>query len=288
MTDTCNPALSVVIRTKNEEKHIGEVLARLGEQVYEGHTEVVLVDSGSSDETVTIADRFDCRIIHMNPREFSFGRALNRGIMQAAGEIIIFLSGHSVPAGKDYFSQMVKPFADPETAATFGRDIPWPDACPSQARDILNHFPDSDLEGSKFSNANAAVRRKIWEQVPFDEQLTACEDLLWAQKVIGLGYRITYVPGASVYHSHTASPYYIFRRYLRERSSVRKILDLPGLAVKDILKNSFWHIKCDFRFVRERSYGFRWYFHIPLYRLSQEIGLYIGSRRAEQGRESVG
>jgi rhamnosyltransferase len=277
-----------VIRTKNESQYIGEVLKRLGEQTYGGRTEVVLVDSGSSDNTVAIANRFGCRIIHLKPEEFSFGRALNRGIMQAEGDIIIFLSGHSVPVGTDYFDQMVRPLTERGIAATFGRDVPRPDACPSQARDILSHFPEAGLDGNKFSNANAAVRKKIWERVQFNEHLTACEDLLWAQKVMGLGYGIIYVPRASVYHSHTASPFYIFRRYLRERSSVKKMLDLPGPAIKDIFKNSYWHIKCDFRFVKERSYGFRWYFHIPLYRLSQEIGLYIGSKLEEQGRRSVG
>ncbi len=288
MTTLRYPSISVVIRTKNESLHLGEVLKRLGEQTYKGHMEVILVDSGSSDDTVAIADRFGCRIFHLRPEEFSFGRALNIGIAQAEGEIIINLSGHSVPVSTDYFDQMVRPLSRESIAATFGRDIPWPHACPSQARDIQNHFSETGIDGNKFSNANAAIKKEIWEKLRFDEQLSACEDFIWAQKVMSFGYDILYVPQASVFHSHTSSPVYIFRRYLRERSSVKKLLNLPCLGLKDIIKNSYWHTKCDFRFVKENAYGFRWYFHIPIYRLSQELGLYVGSKLAEQRNRSGG
>ncbi len=288
MTTIQYPSVSVVIRTKNESQYISEVLKRLGDQTYGGRTEVVLVDSGSSDNTVAIADRFGCRIIHLKPEEFSFGRALNIGISKAEGDIIIFLSGHSVPVSTDYFDQMVRPLSERGIAATFGRDIPRPDACPSQARDILNHFPEADIDGNKFSNANAAIKKEIWKKVRFDEQLSACEDFIWAQKVMSLGYKILYVPQASVFHSHTPSPVYIFMRYLRERRSMKYLLDLPCHGIWDIIKNSYWHTKCDFLFMRDRDYQFTWYFHIPFYRLSQELGLFVGSKLAEKGRRSDG
>jgi glycosyltransferase involved in cell wall biosynthesis len=50
--------ISVIIRTKNEAKRIGMVLRRLKDQEYAGPVEIVLVDSGSTDETVAIARSF--------------------------------------------------------------------------------------------------------------------------------------------------------------------------------------------------------------------------------------
>ncbi len=281
-----NTAVSVIIRTKNEGRHLEKVLRTLKKQQYPGSVEIVVVDSGSTDATVLIAQAFGCRIITMKPGEFSFGRALNRGIENAGGEIIINLSGHSVPVGTDYFQQMVEPFSDPRVAATFGRDVPWPDACPSQARDISNHFPEAGPDGNKFSNANAALRREIWEAIRFDEQLLACEDVLWARNVMDKGYQILYVPEGKVFHSHTSSLRYIFRRYLKERRSLKSIADLPDVKIADIYRRYVLQTRNDFDYVKEKGYGAKWYFHIPLYRFMQELGLYLGSKSGRQGKHN--
>ena len=273
-----NCSLSVIIRTKNESRYIGKVLKRLQEQKYEGPVEIILVDSGSTDNTVSIAEEFGCNIIKIKPEEFSFGRALNIGIKEAGGEIIINLSGHSVPVNTDYFSFMVQPFEDDMVAATFGRDIPWPEACPSQARDILNHFPEVGPDGNKFSNANAALRKEIWNMIQFDEQLRACEDVLWSRSVMSKGYKIIYASKATVFHSHTPSLRYIFNRYLKERQSIKNLIDLPDMKVKDIFRNAWRESINDFAFARENGYHKQWYFHIPFYRLAQEVGLYIGNK----------
>ncbi len=274
------PPVSVIIRTKNESAYLGRVLQRLKEQEYGGPVEIILVDSGSTDETVGIARSSGCRVIEMKPQAFSFGRALNIGIAEARGDIMLHLSGHSVPEGVDYFNLMVEPFEDPAVAATFGRDIPWPETCPSQARDILNHFPEVGPDGNKFSNANAAVRKWMWEQVRFDEALPACEDLFWAKEVMSRGFSIRYIPCARVFHSHSSSPWYYFRRYRKERCSLKHCLNLPDRTLKDVYVDWKRHVRTDFRFVRENGYSPMWLFHIIVYRLAQELGLYVGSREA--------
>jgi glycosyltransferase involved in cell wall biosynthesis len=276
------PAVSVIIRTKNEAKHLGQVLESLKAQVYEGPVEIVLVDSGSTDDTVSIAEAFDCTIVQIRPAEFSFGRALNVGIERAGGEIMVHLSGHSVPERGDYLSLMVEPFADPAVAATFGRDIPWPGTCPSQARDILSHFPDALPDGGKFSNANAAIRKSEWWRIRFDEGLPACEDLFWARDVMERGGQIRYVPDARVFHSHSPSPWYYYKRYRNERSSMKALLGYPDISLRDLARNAWWQIRRDFRFMRESGYSRWWYLHVPPFRIAQEAGLYVGSRIADR------
>ncbi|OGW37107.1 MAG: hypothetical protein A2Y97_02390 [Nitrospirae bacterium RBG_13_39_12] len=272
-----NPVLSVVIRTKNESRYIGSVIKRLKEQKYEGTVEIILVDSGSTDNTVSIAEENGCRIILIKPEEFSFGRALNLGIEQAGGEIIINLSGHSVPVNTDYFNLMVKPFTDRTVAATFGRDIPWPEACPSQARDILNHFPESDLDENKFSNANAAIRKKYWEIIKFDEKILASEDLLWEKQIINLGYKILYIPKAKVFHSHSASLKYINKRAYIESRSVNAFAERKeDFRLSKLMKFYLGHVFKDTWFTVTKKYNLFWLFHIPLYRFSQSVGLYKG------------
>ena len=71
--------LSLVIRCLNEEKHIGKLLAGVMEQTVKD-VEVVVVDSGSTDATLSIASRFPVKIVNIKPEDFSFGYALNVGL----------------------------------------------------------------------------------------------------------------------------------------------------------------------------------------------------------------
>ena len=76
------PKVSVVFRSLNEEKWFGDALDACREQVCEDFTfEIVLVDSGSTDRTLKIAESHDARIIHIKKSEFTFGRSLNLGVM---------------------------------------------------------------------------------------------------------------------------------------------------------------------------------------------------------------
>ena len=55
---------------------------------------------------------------------------------------------------------------------------------------------------SFFHNANSIIRRDLWEEIPFNENITNIEDRIWAQRMLHKGYKIIYEPEASVYHYH--------------------------------------------------------------------------------------
>lgn len=78
---------SIIIRACNEERHIGRLLEGIARQEFpEGWKyEVIVVDSGSTDATVSIARHMGARVIPISKEEFSFGKALNVGCAQAQG-----------------------------------------------------------------------------------------------------------------------------------------------------------------------------------------------------------
>ena len=58
---------SVIIRTLNEEKYLSELLTQIFNQSSKlVDLEVVIVDSGSTDKTLLIAQKFGCKITHIN------------------------------------------------------------------------------------------------------------------------------------------------------------------------------------------------------------------------------
>ncbi|NMB61844.1 MAG: glycosyltransferase, partial [Chloroflexi bacterium] len=72
------PLCSLVIRAYNEEKHIGKLLQGIASQSIKA-VQVILVDSGSTDKTVAIAQAAGAEIVHIKPGQFTFGRSLNLG-----------------------------------------------------------------------------------------------------------------------------------------------------------------------------------------------------------------
>lgn len=78
---------SIIMPVLNEEAVLEEQLVHITRQCADHHCEVIIVDGGSSDRTVAIAERFG-RVLS-SPR----GRAaqMNAGAVVARGEVLIFL-----------------------------------------------------------------------------------------------------------------------------------------------------------------------------------------------------
>ena len=84
-----NFTTTVVIRALNEGSHIGKLLYGLQQQTILPD-EIILVDSGSTDDTLLIASSYDVLIEKISKDQFTFGRALNIGCRKASKEILIF------------------------------------------------------------------------------------------------------------------------------------------------------------------------------------------------------
>jgi glycosyltransferase involved in cell wall biosynthesis len=196
--------ISVVIRSKNEEQWIRRCLTAVSLQDCDG-LEIIVVDNGSQDNTLDIAREFRCKVLTIDDREFSFGRALNMGIREARGEYVAVLSAHCIPLNNRWLARMAMDFTEEGIAAVYGRQEPLPDSDVFDKRDLWTVFGLEAKVQTKdffFHNANSMIRRKLWESIPFDEELTGVEDRDWAKKVIERGYKIVYEPQASVYHFH--------------------------------------------------------------------------------------
>jgi glycosyltransferase involved in cell wall biosynthesis len=280
MSGTSSPRVSVILRTKNEGAYLGQVIQALLAQDYAAGLEIVVVDSGSSDDTVEIARNLGCRLIEIPPERFSFGRALNIGAAEAGGKLLVNLSGHAVPVDGDYLNHLTAPFDSDRVWATFGRDVPHPGCCPSQARDIEEWFPDEWVDRSRyFSNANACLRKTAWQAFPFDEELTGAEDAKWAQQVLAAGYQIVYVPTAAAYHSHTAAPRFVYVRAVRETKALKAIEPARAqVGLREALRFWLGVSALDYGYAWRRRAAPWWFLHIPIYRAFQAWGLYQGSR----------
>lgn len=174
---------SIVIRTYNEERYLNELLTAISEQKNNlVEHEVVIVDSGSTDRTLEIAEKHNCRITRIEKSEFTFGRSLNIGCDFARGDYLVFVSGHCIPASQDWLDELCKPMVEEGVDYSYGRQMGRDTTKYSEDRHFEKWFPEYSKipqEGYFCNNANAGVTRKAWELFKFNEELTGLEICTW-------------------------------------------------------------------------------------------------------------
>jgi len=215
------PRVSVVIRAKNEARYIGETLTAIQGQRYRDF-EVIVVDSGSTDSTPEITLQSGARLVPIDPKQFTYGRALNLGIRESCGDLLVSLSAHATPENPDWLGSLVSGFQYARAAAVYGRHIPRGNASLFELlgmhlSGVTSKERRVQMDRARFSNANGAFRRDLWKMVPFDEELRGAEDINWARQMQHLGYVIVYEPRAAVYHSHGEPLMKLIRRQLHDQ-----------------------------------------------------------------------
>ena len=209
---------SVVIRSYNEEQHIGRLLIGLLQQTRRPD-QIVLVDSGSTDATLAIASRFPVEIHEIDPETFSFGHSLNVGCGAATGDLIAIVSAHVYPVYDTWLDELVAPFGDPEVALVYGRQEGDERTKYSERQIMARWFPSMSERRQEHpfcNNANAAIRRSVWASAPYDEELTGLEDIDWAKRALEAGHGVSYVATAPVVHAHDETWRQLVNRYRRE------------------------------------------------------------------------
>jgi rhamnosyltransferase len=273
-----DPKISIIIRTLNEEKHLGALLDGIESQSYT-NWEIINVDSGSTDRTPEIIGPRATKLLHIPAKEFTFGRSLNIGCAAASGEYLIIASGHVYPLTNTWLENLVLPFNYSSIGMVYGRQRGVPSTRIGEERDLLKIFGSTAkiLIDEPFShNGNSAVRRELWADLPFDESLTGLEDMDWAKKIQKKGFTVGYAADAAVYHVHTDSLKAIYRRYRGEGIAYKSIF--PGVTFN--AANCARAVFTDT--VRDLLYGISARKHptklmeVPAARLAHHLGVYDG------------
>ena len=278
VSNNTKPQCTVVIRCYNEERHIGRLLTGILQQSIR-NVEIIVVDSGSTDATLSIASKYPVRILSIKPEEFSFGRSLNVGCQAARSEFIVIASAHVYPVHDKWLEQLLIPFADSQVALVYGKQRGNETTKYSERQIFAKWFPDKSnwhQDHPFCNNANAAIRRSMWQLLTYEETLTGLEDIDWAKRAMNRGYKIVYTADAEVVHVHNESPKRIYNRYRREAIALKRIFPEE--------KFTLWDFACLFTANVVSDCYYAWHdrvlvknlFNILSYRLMQFLGTYRG------------
>ena len=192
-------------------------------------SEVIVVDSASTDGTAEMARESGCRVVTIPREDFRHGGTRQRAADLALNsDLIVYLTQDLILADRDALARLVDVFADPRVGAAYGRQLPRPGAKPIEAHARLFNYPEmsavrslksSDALGFKaifFSNSFGAYRKDSLRQAGgFPKASNFGEDTVVAARVLQRGWHIAYVADARAYHSHAYSYKEEFKRYYR-------------------------------------------------------------------------
>jgi rhamnosyltransferase len=250
--------VSVIIPTKNAGDRFRELLDRIFSQETGYRYEVLLIDSGSSDNTLDIAEEFPVKTAGIAPEEFHHGRTRNLGARLSGGDFLVYITQDALPQGNDWLQVLVDNFKDPDVAMVCGRQIAWDTVKPPERFfydynfpafriKVIPGAPDYYHDNIFISNVNSAIRKDVWEKFGFSENVIIAEDKEFAGHVLAAGWSIVYEPEAAVSHAHDFSLRQAFQRSVDYGIALRQ-------AGKGLPRSKNWCMKKLAYYLKEAKY----------------------------------
>lgn len=207
----------------------GEVWRQVAENInkYSPDTRVQVIDSGSCDATARVATEAGFQLEMISSLDFNHGGTRNQAIALQADDfdVVVFLTQDAIPE-INFIDEIIRAFSDPQVACAYGRQVPHKDANPIAQHARYFNYPaqshvcgltDAGRLGLKtvfMSNSFSAYRISVFKELGgFPSDTILCEDMFFTAKAVKAGYKVAYVAGAQVRHSHNYTPVEEFKRY---------------------------------------------------------------------------
>ena len=278
MTDP-PPRASVIVRTKDSARTLGRALSLLRAQTIP--VEIVIVDSGSRDDTLAMARGEADQVIEIPAESFTFGRALNVGAAAARAPIHFALSSHAFPPDTLWVERSLAKYERADVAGTSG--APTMPGSPTpltttlyQSLDLATRYPYWG-----FSNTASSWRADVWERLPFDEALVSCEDKEWAFRVLAAGWTIAIDSKLAVGDAHRRQfgLRHLYRRTRLESEAIASFAPVPPPTLAAFLRE--WQID-----VPSSSSLGRWRRRVSPFRFTELLAKHRGHRAAAAAQTS--
>lgn len=224
------PSVSVIIPVKNEALKIRACIDGIMQQTVPVH-EIIVIDSGSTDDTVAILQSYpQVTLIEIPAASFNHGETRNLGAQKASGEFLLFTVGDACPYNEHWIEELLNGFVNEYVAAVCGQQVVPHDLDKNPiewfrpiSEPKLIHFqykvsetfdklsPTDKKNACGWDDVTAMYRRNVLLAIPF-RKTSYAEDLLWCKDALLNYYAVVYNYKARVYHYHNESPDFIYKR----------------------------------------------------------------------------
>jgi len=277
--------VSIIILTKNAGEGFATLLQRLSSQKFDGNYEIIVIDSGSTDGTLEIASSFRVKTVRIKPEEFHHGRTRNLGAEQASRSVLVYITQDALPLHDDWLHKLTADLKDPQVAMVVGRQIPWQHTKPPEKFFYSYYFPEHRIEVTRdasdyyrdnmfISNVNSAIKKDVWQQFKFSEDIASAEDKEFAKRLLLAGWKIVYQPDAVVYHAHDFSLRSIYERSVDAGISLSQGVNVPR-SRNWVISRLGYFIK-EARYILSNETWWKWLPYSVAYEASKLLGVAVG------------
>ena len=240
------PKISVVIPVHNGGPLFERCLTALQQTLYQSW-ECIVVEDGSTDNTVEIAYAHGVRLVSGLKRRLGPAQARNIGAQLARGDILFFTDADVLvhPGTVGHIAATMQ--ADPGLTACFGSydDQPLAPNFLSQYRNLLHHYvhQHSKIDASTFWSGCGAIRRDVFLAMGgFNEQLyerPSIEDIELGYRLRAAGHRVQLEKLLQVKHMKRWTPRQMIITDVRDRALPWTQLILQGGGAPNDLNLNF-------------------------------------------------
>jgi len=248
-------SVSVIIPTKNAGKDFPILMKSLNAQRGFEKIEVVIVDSGSTDETLETAKLLGATVVNIEPEDFSHSGSRNLGAEAASGDYLLFMVQDALPPNDTWLATMYMTLIENDLAAVSCAETPREDADLFYRQNCWNYYnflgvnnadrifslPKSQdyvslRQNGQLSDLANFISRDIFMQYGY--RLNYAEDLDLGIRLIKDGYRLAFLGSSRVIHSHNRTPYYFLKRGFVDNIFLSDIFDdfvIPQIQLKEFI-----------------------------------------------------
>jgi rhamnosyltransferase len=196
--------VSVIIPVKNGESTLSACLNSIVLQTIVENIEIIVLDSGSLDKSISIAESYGAKIVKIEPSQFNHGLTRNLGVQHANGDLLFYTVQDAELSAYTQLESMTDHFKNPEVQAVVGiQGYPSHlDKNPAlwfkrvdEPKIERRCFPNGKFEQlskqeqfeiSNWDNVNAMYRKSVLHLQPFTET-NFSEDWIWANRALKTG-----------------------------------------------------------------------------------------------------
>jgi glycosyltransferase involved in cell wall biosynthesis/2-polyprenyl-3-methyl-5-hydroxy-6-metoxy-1,4-benzoquinol methylase len=249
--------ISVIIPTKNAGEEFEHLIKILKKQKGFNSIEIVIVDSGSSDNTVNIAREYNAKVINILPEKFSHSYARNIGAENASGNYLFFTVQDALPPNDKFLYNLMTIQKNYDVVAVSCAEIPREDSDLFYRVICWNHYNFLGVNGNnkilkmpktvnhitlrqngQLSDIACLISREKF--VNYKYRGDYAEDLDLGIRLIKDGNKIAFLGSTRIIHSHNRPAYYFLKRGYVDNLFLPKMFDdypIPKINYNDFVSD---------------------------------------------------
>jgi len=208
--DIADPNISILIRSRNNGAYVKQWFEDIRAQEYSGHIEIIVVDTESTDGTLSYAKSQGATIIQLNQADFTYPTALNLGFKAAKYDYVATLVGHSNLSNTMMLKSLAYWCQQDNFGGLYGIPLAnkngsvWERLSSTLSFFIMKPQILRRSSGGMLGGNAAVVKRSVWEKLGGYNEAYAGggEDAALARYMLSEGFIIVREPLWSLFHSH--------------------------------------------------------------------------------------